>query len=119
MKKINTNQSVLVNLCEDLGYNHFHPDYFKNNELDKDTWLMEMTLLQKWLRDNHNVHVLIDCNASGWFWELYKTNGTSISSFEDAGPNAAGQWDTYEESLEVGLIEAIEIIKEQKNKNNL
>lgn len=52
-------QQELVEIAEINGYNHFHPDYFKNSELSPVTWLMECILLQIWLRDNHNIHVMI------------------------------------------------------------
>lgn len=48
------------------------------------------TSLAKWLREKHELYVHVDCNASGWLWEIEKTNGTSISWCEFTGPNLGG-----------------------------
>lgn len=74
------------------------------------------SLLQKWLRETHNIHCSSWCNASGWAWEIKKTNGTHISimnidgNVEGTNPDS-GVFDTYEESLENGLFEALKLIK--------
>lgn len=41
----------LVDLAEQKGYNRFHPEWFENNKIDYRTWFLELSLLQKWLRD--------------------------------------------------------------------
>ncbi len=72
------------------------------------------SLLQKWLREKHNMEVLVTCNASGWFWEINKAypnnGGTFIAWSGDNGPNDAGHWETYEEALETGLEQALKLI---------
>jgi hypothetical protein len=75
------------------------------------------SLLQKWLRDKHKIEVLVYCNASGWMWELNKamnidwfSGGTFIKFSEYSGPNNSGEWNTYEEALEQGLVEALKLI---------
>ena len=79
------------------------------------------SLLQRWLREIHNFEVLIYCNASGWIWDInraYSKNnlsgGTGIKWSEESGPNGAGQWETYEEALEQGLVEALKLIKDEE-----
>jgi len=52
-------QNDIVNLANANGYNRFHHDWFKNNQLNADTWLLECCLLQKWLREYHNIDLLI------------------------------------------------------------
>lgn len=66
---------------------------------------------QKWLRNNHNIHIVIDNYACGYAWFLYKAdNGTRISEYAEDGPNDGGCWDTYEEALNAGILEALKII---------
>lgn len=66
---------------------------------------------QKWLRLNKNMHVCVDVNASGWYYVLSKSNnGTYICDSDDNGPNDGGCWDTYEEALNAGIIEAFKLI---------
>jgi len=70
------------------------------------------SLLQKWLRDTHNIDVDIWCNASGWAFNLNKTNGTTIYSYDYYFGNIdSGMFNSYEEALEQGLQEALKLIK--------
>ena len=74
------------------------------------------SLLQKWLRDVHNLYPFAWCNASGWGWELEKTNGTHISIMDIDGDvegtePESGMFKSYEEALEAGLQEALKLIK--------
>ena len=71
------------------------------------------TSLAKWLREKHDLYVHVDCNASGWLWEIEKTNGTSVCWCNYSGPNLSGQWDTFEEALEDGLKNICEIVKQR------
>lgn len=68
------------------------------------------SLVQKWIREKLNLFVHSFCNASGWAWQIDKCNGTFIKGSEDTGPNAGGQWDTYEEALECGIIESLKLL---------
>ena len=63
------------------------------------------TALSKWIRKRYKVYVHVDCNASGWYWEIEKTNGTHIKNSGEEGPNLGGCWDDYEECLENALRE--------------
>lgn len=76
------------------------------------------SLLQKWLRDIHKIEVLVYCNASGWMWELNKSfykndisGGTHISWSNYSGINESGEWDTFEEALEDGIVNALKTLK--------
>lgn len=71
------------------------------------------THLAKWLREKHELYVHVECNASGWLWEIEKTNGTSVCWCNYSGPNLSGQWDTFEDALEDGLMRACEIVKQR------
>jgi hypothetical protein len=71
------------------------------------------SLLQKWLREVHNIHVNIDCNAGGWYYELMKCNGTTIYIEKGRNKGMAYQgfnYETYEEALEAGLQESLKLI---------
>lgn len=63
---------------------------------------------QKWVRENLNIHIVINRSASGYYWTLCKAdNGTFINSSDHCGPNDGGQWDSYEEALNAGIEAAI------------
>ena len=71
-------------------------------------------LAARWLREAHGIHVCIDVNASGWYYDLCKSdNGTHILWSSYQGPNDGGEWDSYEEALEAGLKICLELIKKQ------
>ena len=63
------------------------------------------SLLQRWLREKHNLSITIGCNKFGDAWYAiihnYKT-GAWFSKIDDKS--------TYEEALESGLIQALERI---------
>ena len=65
------------------------------------------SLLQKWLREVHNVSIKIDdyYTNSGLRFDY---NVCELGSQED---NPVGIFETYEEALEIGLQEALKLIK--------
>lgn len=66
---------------------------------------------QKWLREKHNIHITIGNSASGYWWELSKAdNGTTIYDYNYSGPNDGGEWDTYEDALNFGILEVLKRI---------
>lgn len=34
------------------------------------------TALSRWIREKYGVYIHVDCNASGWYWEIESTKGT-------------------------------------------
>lgn len=60
------------------------------------------SLLQRWLREEKNIHIEIIATASGYYWCISKTNGTSITDSDvlNRGNNEGGCFDTYELALE-------------------
>lgn len=69
---------------------------------------------QKWLRETKNLHISIIRNACGYGYDICKAdNGTHITDGIFDGPNDGGQWDTYEEALEVGIQEALKLVEEE------
>ena len=55
------------------------------------------SLLQRWLREEHMIYIMIGHNINGYFGEV---NGKGTGCF-----------DTYESNLESGLIQALKLIK--------
>ncbi len=77
----------------------------------RDLYQPSQSLVQKWLRETKNLHISIIRNACGYGYDICKAdNGTHITDGIFKGPNDGGQWDTYEEALEVGIQKAIELI---------
>jgi hypothetical protein len=84
----------------------------------KDRFLFAPTqsLLKKWLRELHKLHVEAWYNASGWGWEISTIFGTHIAildingQVEDTNPDS-GMFSTYELALEKGLQEALKMLK--------
>ena len=61
------------------------------------------SLLAKWLREEHNIHLIAykNINIDGYDWCYITTDGiTNINSYK-----------TYEEAYEIGLQEALKLIK--------
>ena len=63
------------------------------------------SLLQRWLREEKNVHIEIIATACGYFWIADKTNGTAIIN---RGTNDGSCFDTFELALEDALKYALE-----------
>lgn len=75
-----------------------HPDW-----ANCDAWyLPTQSLLQRWLREEKNIHIEIIATASGYYWCISKTNGTSITDSDvlNRGTNEGGCFDIFEECLE-------------------
>ena len=70
------------------------------------------SLLQKWLREKHNMLIGVYSNASGYDWEhMDAVGGTHRANGDFGADNESGYWETYEEALEQGLIYALKLIK--------
>jgi hypothetical protein len=65
------------------------------------------TLLARWIREIHEIHIEIYCNASGWGYILTKLNGTTIQEIMDDV-----FFKSNEEALEVGLLMGLKRIKD-------
>lgn len=96
-----TAQEKIVELSREKGYDRFHPDYFKNFSLEPVSWLLELTLLQKWLREAHSIHVFIT-KRYGWEYNVF-----TICPF---GFENDGTYNSYEEALEDGLKSALSLV---------
>ena len=61
--------------------------------------ICDLSLLAKWLREKHNIHLIAykNINIDGYDWCYITTDGiTNINSYK-----------TYEEALEAGLYQAL------------
>ena len=91
---------LIVELAEKAGYNKFHPQWFENNKLDPKTELLELVLLQKWIREEHNIDVIITSQLIGYGYMIYQRyppkNITNKLIFQ-----------TYEEALKEGIREVL------------
>ena len=82
-----------------------------SNTYDVDVYAAPILhMAQKWLRVEKNIHIMMDVCASGYYAVLWKTNGTFIKTLVDKGPNDGGVWDTFEEALQTGILEALKLI---------
>ena len=64
---------------------------------------ISQSLLAKWLREKHNIHLIAykNINIDGYDWCYITTDGiTNINSYK-----------TYEEAYEIGLYQALKLIK--------
>lgn len=81
-----------------------------SNTYDVDVYAAPtLYMAQKWLRVEKDIHIMIDVCASGYYAVLWKTNGTFIKTLVDKGPNDGGVWDTFEEALQTGILEALKL----------
>lgn len=66
------------------------------------------SLLQKWLREVHNIHINIsDLHLSkGWRQQVY-----NMEKGHYKGAAAGFNYETYEKALEIGLQNALKLIK--------
>lgn len=76
------------------------------------------SIAQKWLRETKNIHICVYNCACGYGYEISKAdNGTHIASSTYKGTNDGGEWDTYEEALEAGLVECLNLITNEQKEN--
>jgi hypothetical protein len=65
------------------------------------------SLLQKWLREKHGIHIVIDNSITGYY-SLLKSGRELSSKWVN---NQGCPCSTYEEALEAGLQEGLKLIK--------
>jgi hypothetical protein len=94
---------ICYNKKGELTSYHVHFQYPDRKEY---TYAPTQSFLARWIRENHNIHIEIYCNASGWGYILTKLNGTTIKEIMDDV-----FFDSNEAALEVGINEALKRIK--------
>jgi len=93
----------IVKLATQKGYDRFHPQWFENNKLEPKTELLEMVLLQKWIREEHHIDIIVTSKAIGYGYLLYKR-------YPPKNITSKFISQTYEESLKEGIKCALENI---------
>ena len=87
----------------------FTNDYLldgKNIMINETCILLWMCELQKWLREVHNIHITILRYKKGEYYLV-----SVVGNDENESPNDfTVKYKTYEEALEVGLMEALKLI---------
>ena len=79
---------------------------------DKDILMPTQSVLARWLREVHNMCVEVYSTGYGFIWCICDTDsGTDRRFSNETGSNDSGAWDTYEEAMEAGLQEALQLIK--------
>jgi len=87
----------------DIEGKTIHPNvWYVTFELAYVIYAPTQARLQTWIRETLNIHIEIYSNASGWSWILTKLNGTGLKEIEDCQ-----FFESYEEALEVGLVQAL------------
>lgn len=81
-----------------------------NDDLPNRICTSTQSLLQKWLREVHNIHITIT-SISQESWQAHITKPK-----EKLGENYIEDAYSYEEALEVGLQEALKLIEIVKSK---
>jgi hypothetical protein len=97
----------LVQLAKEKGYTSFHT---VNREVGNG-WYIELCLLQKWLRDKHNIKTItiVACHKQGVFqYYIYNLGLIVMTNLHEVFKN--GEFATYEDALEAALIKALTTI---------
>ena len=91
-----------------LTYSHF-PFQNKRSENDYLGETPTLSLVQKWLREKHNIVVEAPCirfSSKRKFAFQYAITFNDYNSYEQMG-----DFETYEEALEEGLLESLKLIQ--------
>lgn len=99
--------------------NEIHPlsYFFINTHHNIEQWMLldipcpTQSLLQKWLRDVHGVEIEISKIEEGYKSYFFKTREEHVKLICDFLKERVNFHATYEEALEVGLLEALKLIK--------
>jgi hypothetical protein len=102
-------------LCYQLNYPKYKPNWFSGYFTGHDTQNFNtlllaptQSLLQKWLREVHNIHIIIVppgiLKIEKSYVSIHTINQTHTIWFNP------DKWISYEESLEKGLLQALKLI---------
>lgn len=68
------------------------------------------SLLQKWLREKHYIHINIGFVKSGYFWHIIVIPKYDYEGFKELDDESDIYYKTYEEALEIGLQEGLKLL---------
>lgn len=91
--------NIYIN-CDDLEEDHGKIIYRANTQ----------SLLQKWLRDKHNIHIDVNPSLNTWSVCIYQIIAENLLRSVDRGRIITG-FNSYEPALEEGIFEALKLIK--------
>ena len=94
----------------DKAFNYLKEDINRTDDnSDKDYYLLAPTqsLLSKWLREKHNIIVLVDYEGIDGYYYKYYYYINEVQKYDASGKN----YITFEEAHEIGLQEALKLIK--------
>ncbi len=78
------------------------------------TPIHSQTLIQKWLREVHNIAVLVSFNDNTKVEYFYFIHTNVLKPYSNRICSLPFKTDSYEEALEVGLQEALKLIENGK-----
>lgn len=103
------------NLTQDTFYNagsqwKLQSDSLLRTGADEFLEAPTQSLLQRWLREEHGIHISI---RRAYFWDEEEYNDFIYLSGKDEHEDITlgNEWETYEDALENGLKEALKLIK--------
>ena len=94
----------------DKAFNYLKEDINRTDDnSDKDYYLLVPTqsLLAKWLREKHNIIVLVDYEGIDGYYYKYYYYINEVKKYNASDKN----YITFEEAYEIGLQEALKLIK--------
>jgi hypothetical protein len=93
----------------------FHINNFEKNDYSNEYYTIyeapTQSLLQKWLREKHGIHILVEPSCEKvpkYLLKLYDDNNLDECKF--VADYGCLWYDSYEEALEIGLQEALKLI---------
>jgi hypothetical protein len=96
------NSQYFINGNKDVDYSGDAYDMYE---------LPYQCVLLEWFRIN-NIHILVDTNASGWFFELYNVDsGSHIYYYDLDSDTESGYFNSYDDATNAGLLKAFEYLK--------
>lgn len=83
-----------------------------NSKLSSTTYSQPtQTKLQRWLREVHDIHISLNYEIEGYSCTI---GGYDQINHNHVGVELEEQYNTYEQTLEAGILVALKLIKEKK-----
>ena len=76
----------------------------------KNIYLLELTLIQKWLRDEEELSVYCDIPVEIYWRYVVHGTGKRAATYTDSGYKEKKNFTTYEEALLEGIAEALKLL---------
>ena len=88
-----------------------HP--FTHNETEDDVAAPTQSLLQRWLREEKNIVVVVDWFSieQKYYWRVYDTSKDDMFASFMPSAKSMSRYDTWEQALEYGLKYALKELK--------